>query len=269
MSQTITDTEDVENFRPFSFNDIFRPTVWKASELMNVGSDVIFDWLEQAQIHIDNDDRLSIEAVDVLSRKYVAKMQRYFQNCLDTFTDMSAEDHRTFAEFNAKYGKTFHHVREWKDIDVKRIEKDFKQELQSSAFNDLFGTIECFAIDDYIEVREAPCIYGYEIYSSRPTTADILYSISRSILFNTHLRDKVPDSPLRRDICIETLYENRFHIFVDDSDDNGQIEARFTTTHKLFQPQIANIVNCGITRLQNIEYYGCQNKFQINHLRLA
>ena len=241
-----------ELFSPFSFESLFRPTVKMAAELMNIRTSVIYEWLEQAQINIYPDDKLSPEAVDLLVAKYLEKTKRYFQNCIETVSEMDADDFHLFSEFISKYRKPFRSAKKWDDINVYRIEKDFRNELQSKALDDYFHISDAIVISEYSVVKEVD-IFGHEIYPSRPVnTPSVLFRITRSYQYNTVSRSKIPKKPLRRNILREILLENRFHIFVDESDHNGQFEASFTYL-KLNQPQVA-IGDCGTQRLQHIEF---------------
>lgn len=248
--KTISESE-IECFTPFSFESLFRPTVKMAAKLMDIRTCVIYEWLEQAQISI-NDDKLSSCAVDLLVEKYIERTKRYFLNCLDSVSEMSVEDYRLFMEFISKYRKPFRSAKKWDDINVYRIEKDFRNELQSKALDDYFHIADAIVISEYSVVKEVD-IFGYEIYPSRPAnTPSVLFRITRSYQYNTVLRSKIPKKPLRRNILREILLENRFHIFVDESDHNGQFEASFTYL-KLNQPQVA-IGDCGTQRLQHIRF---------------
>lgn len=263
--KTISESE-IECFTPFSFESLLRPTVKMAAEVMNVRSSVIYEWLEQAQISI-NDDKLSSCAVDLLVEKYIERTKRYFLNCLDSVSEMSAEDYRLFLKFTSKYGKPFRSTNKWENINVKRIEKDFRDELKDKVYDEFFHITEVIDLKNILVAEEID-IYEYDFYPKRASDSNsLLYHISRSYLYNTILHSRVPKKPQQRDILRVILLENRFHIFVDDSDHSGQFDASFTYQNKLNLPQVA-IEDCGTQRLQHIKVNELKETFS-THCRSA
>lgn len=255
--------------QPFTIESLFLPSVDTAAEQMAISKEVIYEWLGQAQIPVE-DDKLSKEAVDLLAGKYVEKLRRYYQNCTESFSNLPPEEIALFLEFTSKYGKAFRKVRKWNDIDTRRIEKDFKRTLEYAAMEEFLEVHGyCTAIEGVTFLEKGPTIANQRLsyknlicatISDRPTM--LIFTISHSSPYCAHLKPKIPKLPHCRDVIIEYIIENRFHIFVDDSDLSGKAEVSLSKL-KFNQPHLlAKIRRCSILRLQSIIEYEYKNQYK-------
>lgn len=235
------------------FNSLFSPTTEMAAELMNVPVSVVEEWLEQELLIVNGDNSLSETAIDFLAAKYVSRTHRYFDNCVASWDTLDPKERTLFSQFKRKYGKFFRfRIDEWKDIDAKRIAADFKAELEEMGLNDFldgFGSFpfRAVAISEPNRI-DADLILSLSLERSQRSV--ILFSISHSLYFGSHLKTRIPAAPGHRDIVLEILQENRFHIFTGESEDNVQIDA-ISLLFNVNQPQLAIVPVFGYQRRQN------------------
>lgn len=235
---------------------LFNPNVEMAAELMNVPVNVVEEWLAQEHLAADVDDKLSEAAIDFLADKYASRLHRYFDNCLVSWDTLDAKERELFSQFKRKYGKLYHLWKdEWKDIDEKRIVKDFKAELKKKGQDYYFDGIEGFEPFEFpaIVVKGYNEIDAYPVYylDAEPGERRVfLFSISHSLYYGSRIKTRIPARPEHRDIVLETLQENRFHIFIGESEDNVQIEAISSSTNAN-QPQLAIVPVFGYPRHKN------------------
>lgn len=235
---------------------LFNPTVEMAAELMNVPVNVVEEWLAQEHLAADVDDKLSEAAIDFLADKYASRLHRYFDNCLVSWDTLDAKERELFSQFKRKYGKLYHLWKdEWKDIDEKRIVKDFKAELKKKGQDYYFDGIEGFEPFEFpsIVVQGFYEIDAYPVYYLDAEPGErrvLLFSISHSLYYGSRIKTRIPARPEHRDIVLETLQENRFHIFIGESEDNVQIEAISSSTNAN-QPQLAIVPVFGYPRHKN------------------
>lgn len=242
----------IDLFSPGSKIGLFRPTVGMAAELMNVSVNVVEEWLSRVSFSLDTQGRLSDTGVDFLADKYVDYLHKYFDNCMSSLDDMDGEEWDLFIQFKARYGKIYRsHIEKWKDIDVKRIEKDFRKELNNKAFDAFYQEI---GFIDEIKFQAIPTQEIYVLRDSldaftRSEKAELLYKLSHSFYYVTRINTRIPIRPDCRDIILEILQENRFHIFSGESDSNVPIDALLS--FKVKQPQLAIACVFGYTRHKN------------------
>ena len=253
------DTGAIQEFRPFSFISLFMPTIDVAADLMNVSVTVVEEWLSRENLLLDDEDQLTEDAIDFLSQKYVDRLHKYFDNCLTAWDHLDNKERVLFEEFKSKYGKFFRrHIEKWDDIDVKRIAKDFRQELSSKAYNAYFNGFE--AIDFAEKIIAAKEVEPY-IFSDNYTKYErgvLLYELSHSLFYGARIKTKVPRIPESRHIVLEILLENRFHIFSGESDSNALIDAFLSSYVK--QPLLAIASVFGYLWHKNSRFY--ENYYQ-------
>lgn len=220
---------------------LFNPTIDMAAELMNVPASAVREWLDQEHLSPVYGDGLTDNAIDFLSKKYLARLHKYFDNCMGSWTDLDENERVLFDKFRRKYGSIIlFWVREWKDLDHKMIIRDFKNELEKMAHRAYFPDFCSF---------EAPTIHGIEAieldgdylcfpHSELTENSLLLSTISHSLYYRARIKTKIPNNPVYRDILLEVLQENRFHIFTEESDSNDQIEV-ISQLFKEKQPQFA------------------------------
>lgn len=235
---------------------LFSPTIEMAAELMNVSVNVVEEWLAQEHLATDVDGKLSEAAIDFLADKYASRLHRYFDNCLSSWDTLDAKERELFSQFKRKYGKFSHLWRDkWKDIDEKRIVRDFKAELKKKGQDYYFDGIEGFEPFEFpsIVVKGYNEIDAYPVYylDAEPKERSVLlFSISHSLYYGSRIKTRIPAKPEHRDIVLEILQENRFHIFTGESEDNVQIDAISSSTN-VNQPQLAIVPVFGYPRHKN------------------
>lgn len=258
-TQEIKPVTVIDLFSPASEIRLFRPTIEMAAELMNVSASVVEEWLSRVCFSMDAQGRLSEIGIDFLAKKYINNLHKYFDNAMLSWDNMESEERDLFVQFKAKYGKIFRfHVEKWKDIDVNRIEKDFRKELDDKAFDALYYEL------GFIDTRKYQTISAQEIYAlrdsldafTRSERVPLLYLLSHSLYYATRINTRIPIRPECRDIILEILQENRFHIFSGESDSNVLIDAFLSS--KVKQPQLAIASVFGYTRHKN-------NRFNETH----
>lgn len=237
---------------------LFNPTIEMAAELMGVSKSVVEEWLAQEHLDLVWENKLSDKAIDFLSKKYVSRLHRYFVNCKNSWENMDAKDRDLFHEFVSQYGKTFYFwVREWKDINSEKIERDFKRELQSKAAESYFQDFTPYDISSIIvdtTVAHEFSVYDFlytEVKRERPS---LLYSISRSLYYVARIKTRIPITPEFRNIFLEILQEYRFHIFTGESESDDIIEA-YLSSNKLNLPRLVIASVFGSPRHKNKELY--------------
>ncbi len=246
------DTRTIQEFKPFSFISLFGPTIEMAADLMNVSAKVVEDWLSKENIPLDDKGHLTEEAIGFLADKYVNRLHKYFDNCLASWNNLNSKEQVLFEELKSKYGKFYRrHIEKWDDIDAKRIAKDFRQELNSKGYNAYFDGFEAIDFSDQIiaaqEVVVHPRIY-FDAYTISESGV-ILYELSHSLYYGSRIKTKVPRIPDHRNIVLEILKENHFHIFSGESDSNALIDAFLSSYVK--QPQLAIASVFGYCRHKN------------------
>ena len=257
-------------FEPLStswLDTLFSPTIEMAAELMNVPVNVVEEWLAQEHLATDVDGKLSEAAIDFLADKYAFRLHRYFDNCLASWDSLDAKERELFSQFKRKYGKFSHLWRdEWKDIDEKRIVRDFKAELKKKGQDYYFDGIEGFEPFEFpsIVVKGYNEIDAYPVYylDVEPRERSVLlFSISHSLYYGSRIKTRIPDQPEHRDIVLEILQENRFHIFTGESEDNVKIDAISSSTN-VNQPQLAIVPVFGYPRHKNTSLYESTNEIK-------
>ena len=247
-------------FEPLStswLDTLFSPTIGMAAELMNVPVNVVEEWLAQEYLATDVDGKLSEAAIDFLADKYASRLHRYFDNCLASWDTLDAKERELFSQFKRKYGKFSHLWRdEWKDIDEKRIIKDLKAELKKKGLDNYFAEFEGFEPFEFpsIVVKGYNEIDAYPVYylDAEPRERSVLlFSISHSLYYGSRIKSIIPAKPEHRDIVLEILQENRFHIFTGESEGNVQIDA-ISSFVNVNQPQLAIVPVFGYPRHKNI-----------------
>ncbi len=241
---------------------LFNPTIDMAAELMNVPTNVVKEWLDQEHLSLVHGDRLTDNAIDFLSKKYLARLHKYFDNCIDSWTDLEENERVLFNKFRRKYGSfILFWVWEWKDLDHKMITRDFKNELEKMAQRAYFPVFCSF---------EAPTSHGIEAieldgdnlcfpHSELTENSLLLSTISHSLYYRARIKTRIPNNPVYRDILLEVLQENRFHIFTEESDSNDQIEA-ISQLFKEKQPQFTIATINGYLRRKNRITNECHKK---------
>lgn len=241
------------------FASLFNPTIEMAAELMGVSSSVVEEWLAQEHLSLVWENKLSDKALDFLAQKYVSRLHRYFINCKKSWAEMDAEDRALFREFTSKYGRfIFFWAKEWKDINTKRIERDFKKELRDKAVETYFHDITPYTFSP-IEIEELSrsqdsSLYEHlcsPVYIERPS---LLTVISHNLYFRARIKTHIPSPPELRHIFLEILQENRFHIFTGESEDNVIIDAN-SSSKNVNQPQLAIVPVFGYYRHKNNVLY--------------
>ena len=261
--RTIIETNEVQDFKPFSFFNSCCPTIAMAAELMNVSVSVVEEWLSYEHFSLNEEGHLTEEAIDFLADKYVNRLHKYFDNCIASWENLDGNERKLFMQFKSRYGKFYRfHIERWKDIDARRIAKDFKNELENRAhdayFRSLLGTDYYDQFMVIQEVSEQLNRYDYCLtYSERSL---LLFELSHSLYYGSRLKTNVPERPEYRDILLEILQENRFHIFPVESDSNVLIDAFLFPIVK--QPQLAIAGVFGYCRHKNIFFYESFNKNQ-------
>ena len=213
----------------FSWEALFNPTIEMAAEIMNVPKSVVAEWLNQENYTII-DERLDDSAIDFLAKKYVVRLHRYFDNCTHNWKDLDDKDRDLFNEFRTRYGKFFfRRASEWKDIDQRRIERDFRNELESKARDAFFEKYDSIRLKGIDELLQSDITVAYENIVKVKNERILLYRISHNLYYSSRRKTTIPVSPEYRDIVIEILIENRFHIFSGESDSNVLIDVCLST----------------------------------------
>lgn len=230
----------------FSWETLFKPTIEMAAEIMNVSTCVIKEWLDQENCTFIN-DRLDDSAIDFLAKKYVVRLHRYFDNCTHNWKDLDDKDRDLFNEFRTRYSKNFFiRASEWKAIDYRRIERDFKDELESKAYDAFFAGHNIIKFE--LLQSDITTAYKTNVVKAKDERV-LLYLISHNLYYLSRKKTTIPIRPEYRDIVIEILIENRFHIFSGESDSNVLIDAMFHLFVK--QPLLAIADVFGYTRHKN------------------
>lgn len=251
----------MKNRHPSIFTlDSFAPTIDMAAELMNVPADIIREWLIQNEFWLDEECHLSQEAIEFLAEKYIKRLHRYFDNCVSAGDDLDSKELERFTTFKKKYGKIYRiRIKKWSDIDIHRIARDFKNELKHKAFSAYFDEFEPFEFPTIL-LSEAVSIEIIARNKSRSNNSSLFTSISHSLHYGARIKKKVPARPRYRNIVLETLQENRFHIFSGESDSNALIDA--TLTLQVKQPQLAIATVFGYIRHKNKRFHETHNEIQ-------
>lgn len=236
----------------------FNPTIEMAAELMGVSISVIEAWLDQERLKLVWGNKLSDKALNILAQKYVSRLHRYFINCKKNWSDMDEEDRDLFREFTIKYGRFFFFwVTDWKDINTKRIESDFKRELKNKAAEAYFQDFTPHSLSPILieetSRHQEPSFYNY-LYPANTERTSLLTAISHSLYYRARIKTQIPSPPEHQEIFLEILHEYRFHIFTRESDSDDVFEA-FLSFPKLNQPRsvIANVF--GFPRHKNKEFH--------------
>lgn len=228
----------------------FNPTIKMAADLMNVSVSVVSEWLGQEQLITEGDDKLSDDAIIFLSEKYVSRMHRYFDNCVASWDFLDTTERSLFSQFKRRYGKFFHlSIEEWGDIDTRRIAGDFIDELLEISHDVYLEGFEPFhfpriTVRGYNRLDTRLDLY---LHSESKGRSYLLFSISHSLYYGSRLKTRIPATPGHRDIVLEILQENRFHIFTGESEDNVQIDA-ISLFFNVNQPQLAIVPVFGYQR---------------------
>jgi len=231
-----------QEFKPFSFIDLFSPTIEMAADLMNVSVSVIEEWLFREHFQLDQDRHLYEDAIDFLAEKYVDRLHKYFDNCTAAGESLEGNERILFNQFKSKYGKLYRfHIEKWSDVDAKRIAKDFKKELSDKAAKVYFldGDFECLELSESIIAASKAVPFdrlSFDVLTISER-ALLLSELSHSLYYGSRLKTKIPARPGYRNIVLEILQENRFHIFTGESDSNALIDAFLSSYVK--QPQLA------------------------------
>lgn len=246
----------------FSWETLFKPTIEMAAEIMNVSTCVIEEWLVQESYTVI-DNRLDDSAIDFLAKKYASRLHRYFDNCVHNWKDLDDKDRDLFNEFRTRYSKFFfRRTSEWKDIDHRRIERDFRNELESKARDAFFERYDSIRLKGIDELLQSDITVAYENIVKDKNERILLYRISHNLYYSSRRKTTIPVRPEYRNIVIEILIENRFHIFSGESDSNVLIDAMKHLFVKQPRLAIANVFGCTrhkdkISNEKEIQTYCC------------
>lgn len=241
-------------------DSLFTPTIEMAAELLNVSADLIKEWLVNNELELDAKGHLSESAIEFLSGKFVKRLHKYFDNCVSAGENLGDEEQALFKQFKGKYGKFYRiRINKWGDIDTHRIARDFKNELKRKAVSAFYDNFEAFEFPEVVLSKAIPL---ESVANQDPQTrlSLLLHSIPHSLYFGSRIKTKIPTRPESRNIVLETLQENRFHIFSGESDSNALIDA--TPTLQVKQPQLAIANVFGYTRRKNNRSHETRNKTQ-------
>lgn len=246
---TNKEIESNQEFKPFSFTDLFTPTIEMAAELMNVSPTVIKEWLSCENYPLESNGHLSKDTIDFLARKYVDRLHKYFDNCLAIGEDLDGKERVLFTQFKSKYGKRYRfHIEKWSDIDVRRISKDFIIEIENKALDAYFQNVglECIDFTDSIIAAQESAPFSSFPFGclNNSERTPLLSELSHSLYYGSRLKTKIPARPGYRNIVLEILQENRFHIFTGESDSNALIDAFLSSNVKQPQLAIASVFGC-------------------------
>lgn len=234
-----------------SWETLFNPTIEMAAELINAPVCIVEEWLVQGSFSI-TDGILSSKAIDFLAKKYVTRLHRYFDNCIQNWKSLDADEQKLFNEFRFKYSKLFViRATKWNDIDHRCIERDFKNELNNKAREAFFEGFDNPNFPGVFEVLKSNDVYSVsDIECCRvKSDAKLLYCISHSFYYISKRKTAIPARPGFRNMVLEILIENRFHIFSGESDSNVLIDVCLSTYVK--QPLLAIADVFGYTRHKN------------------
>ncbi len=253
----------LEHFRMSWIDSLFSPTISMAAELMNVPVNAVEEWLAKEHLEIVENDRLSEAAIDFLAKKYASRIHKYFDNCKTSWDTLDIKERQLFSQFKRKYGKFYRiRINEWKDIEVQHIIRDFKEELKQKGRDAYFEQFEPFSFPTII-VSSAEDVSDFSFSGDLvPRERGILlYAISHSLYYGSRIKTKIPARPGHRNIILEILQQNRFHIFTGESEDNVPIDA---IKIPINQPQLAIVPVFGYRRHKNKYFH---EKTQINFSR--
>lgn len=219
---------------------IFNPTVDIAAEIMNVPTSTIVEWLTQEHYSLVGGNRLSDKAIDFLAAKYVSRLHRYFDKCMASWDSMDSKERDLFNQFRVRFGHTFPFwVNKWKDIDKKSLIRFFKSELAKKAEVAFCAEFSVTGSNSSLVFVDSPVQSDiwYPLFESARVSG-LLTAISHSYYYGIRIKTALPSAPDYRNITLEILQENRFHIFTGDADSDGSIDA-VLNQESLKQPQIA------------------------------
>lgn len=241
-----------EGYNNVFIEALFNPTVDMAAEVMNVPASTIVEWLAQEHYPIVGGDRLSDKAIDFLASKYVSRLHTYFDNCMSSWDSMDSDERDLFNQFRIRFGHSFYFwVNKWKDIDRKSLIRYFKSELAKKAdeaFCAEFSVTGTFSSLVFVDSPEHSDIWY--LLSEPVRLSGVLTAISHSNYYGIRIKTELPLAPDYRDILLEILQENRFHIFTGDADSDGSFDA-ILNRDSLKQPQIAIAPVFGYSRHKN------------------
>lgn len=229
---------------------MFNPTVEMASELMNVPEATIQTWLTQEHYPVVGDGHLTNEAIDFLATEYVSHLHTYFDTCILSWDIMDKDERRLFDKFRRRFSNPFFSlVTEWKDIDTQSIARVFVAELFFKAFKAFSLEFDHYLSDHFTRIKS---ILSDLEPIEMENVSELISVISHSCYYGTRVKvkTKLPTAPDYRNILLEILQENRFHIFSGETEFHGLFEA-ILNYHHLKQPQIAIAPVFGYPRHKN------------------
>ena len=252
MSKKSMSTGTLEGYNCVLIEAIFNPTVDMAAEIMNVPASTIVEWLSQEHYPIVGGDRLSNKAIDFLASKYVSRLHTYFDNCMSSWDSMDLHERDLFDQFRIQFGHTFPFwVNKWKDIDKKSLIRYFRSELAKKADEAFCAEFNVAGSYSSLIFVDSPVLSDrcYPIFEP-VRISGLLTALSHSIFYGIRIKTELPSAPDYRNILLEILQENRFHIFTGDADSDGSFDA-FLNRDSLKQPQIAITPVFGYSRHKN------------------
>jgi len=195
-------------FSNVSFLESFieMPSIDDASSVMGLTTESITDILDSEGTKLRNGRKLTFAGIDVLAKKYVERMRRYFENFI-TSKHFSVEEFSTFMDFCSTFSRTRTQARTWDEISEQKLYKHFESEIWALC-NGLFFT----ELDSSME-------------SSYSTTCrDVSSRVVCSRLYHiSHVATKPTIDAFSR-MTISFILMNRFHIFTSEPDDNYALQ---------------------------------------------
>ena len=195
------------------FHTLWMPTLTMAAKALGLSRGVLKAIFKRTGVNLYQGERLTFEALWLLIELYLFSARKYLEKCIAEQDKLTDEEQLTFSFFKHKYGKTFHIVRHWGDINEEKLAREFYDDLFTQATNTLLYqyTIQ---VEKYLQEKDAgfDC-WMFNGYKLSP------FKIIREDLYNSSREEtRILTRPLHASIVATFMLSNRFHIFSDDSD---------------------------------------------------
>lgn len=198
------------------------PTVEMAADLLGVPTSTIDSFLEINGAKVYHKCYLSKQAVDLIAQKHIEHTKIFFENCLKHFDNLSSRELELYNTILRRYKKPFHSVKSWKDINVSRIENDFKDELYECAQEKLHSIFAIQVIEQYDRIG---C---HRRYSAKHERTCFLRELRNDLFYHARFIEPLIFSSIPNGILtIAFILSHRFHIFSSGSDSEALPEFFF------------------------------------------
>nr|WP_320039047.1 hypothetical protein [uncultured Bacteroides sp.] len=203
-------------------------SIHSISKVMNISSSDVLRILKNAGFTLDNGYQtlLNQKHLDVLSKKYVEYLQRYFSNSLKNIHNLSFSELIDFDDFCNRFRKQNSPVKgviQWSHINTELLKESFFEQVkeENSKINSPFDLLGNF----FIAQKDCESILQAKLSNYKKGT-----EFMKKIVSNRFYRIKIK---IKKIFCffiqvIKLIIRSyRYHIFVTEDSNNSKVQALY------------------------------------------